>query len=80
MKKILLILFVSLMITSCSYDIDYQIEIAKQIPNAKIYKLNHVANRYIVVSKDSSVYYVECSTAFGPEISSKQLLFSFAKH
>lgn len=65
-------------LTSCFYDTDNQKSISKEMPGATIYKLNDDGRReaYVVISKDSLVYYVLCNHATDCEISSKQLLFS----
>lgn len=68
----------AIILTSCFYDTDNQQSILKEMPGAIIYKLNNGGGKdaYVVISKDSLVYYVSCNHATDSEISSKQLLFS----
>lgn len=77
--KRLLILSLALVMTSC-YNSDYQESVNKEFPESKSFKVDHDgSNIFIVIDKDSSVYFVECSRFMSTKPSSKQYLFNIKK-
>jgi len=78
MKK-LLILTIALAMTSC-YNSDYQNSVNKEFPGSTSFKVDHEGSHiFIVIDKDSSVYFVECSRFMSTKPSTKQLLFNLKK-
>ena len=78
MKK-LLILVIALVMTSC-YNSDYQNSVDKEFPGSKSFKIDHDgSNIFIVIDKDSSVYFVECSRFMSTKPSTKQFIFTIKK-
>lgn len=85
MKKIKLInimifTFLCVIMLGCNYDVDYQKAILTEFPEATIYHPEALSSyTYLVVTKDSSVYVVNCGYPKSAEISKKQFVFSFKK-
>lgn len=78
MKK-LFILAVVLVMTSC-YNSDYQEAVNKEFPNSKSFKIDRDGTDiFIVIDKDSSVYFVECNRFMSTKPSTKQYLFNIKK-
>lgn len=76
MKKLLLILLASITLSSC-YNSDYQMSVQEAFPNARIFSIdNGGSNEYIVITKDSSVYFVRSNRIFSTKPSDKQYLFN----
>ena len=78
MRKLLLLL-PCLIMSGCFYDADNQKEILKEMPDSKIFKIQNLSNRYVVLTNDSTVYVVGCTHLTDCEISEKHFLFSFKK-
>ena len=78
MKKLILILFIAMLFVSCGgvSKTDCYESVKKEFPEAldiiTPISRNYV---YIVVDKDSFIYYIETMDLFTSDITSKQLIF-----
>lgn len=86
MKKIIFLIAICLLGFSCQRDLteyDYQKCILKEMPNSRFYKSpNYSSNEFLVVDKDSSLFYVTVRISSGGTecyIDKKQFILSFNK-
>jgi len=78
MKKISL-LVIALVMTSC-YKSDYQNSVNEEFPGSTSFAINTNLNAaFVVIDKDSSVYFVECARFLSTKPSDKQFLFNIKK-
>ena len=70
MKKLILLLGV--LCTGC-YHIDYQNSVTAEFPESKIFNVDNNED-YIVITKDSLIYYVSCDRLFSTKPSNRKLI------
>ncbi len=73
--KVFLISFSVLLFTGC-YHSDYQKSVAEEFPEAKVFDVDTDRESYVVITKDSLVYFVSSYRIFSTKPSNKQLLFN----
>ena len=78
MKKVILFIAVLALLSSCDANDSYKCKqsVEKSFPNAlSIVQPTNEEYSWIVMDKDSSIYYVETMNLFDTEISQKELIF-----
>jgi hypothetical protein len=74
--KILLVIFV-ILISGCAINSSYDCysSVRSEFPDSKIRSLNNSTFRFLVLTSDHSVWYVETNSFIGPSISYKERVF-----